>query len=185
MFRFLPIALGLIAIVAGYPYASVLIYRMVGTHTVVMTEFDGMQRTLISGPSAPQPDWIPRFPRSSLVQASHWLPSPDRAVAGGQDILTNANPGDIKQFYIERLKGQGFDIRDVGFGELAPQTAAFLGIDGQLLGYRAVDDVTISIGIGTPSGLLLRPRIVKLHWQQWGAKGVEYRAKVFGPQVKP
>lgn len=173
------IALVVLALLAGYPYASLLILRLVGTNTVVFTEHDGTRRTLISGPSAPRPAWIPELPGAIVLQAAHWLPTPDRTVAGGVDLITHGNVADIRQFYLDTLAAAGFDIRDVGTGAADARTAAFFGIDKQLLGYRADTDVTISISIDAPSGLVLRPRIVKLHWQQWGAQGTAYREKLF------
>lgn len=172
-------AITLLAAIAGYPYAALVLYRVVGTNTVVFTAHDGRQRTLISGPSAPRPDWVPILPGAYTVGAAHWMPTPDRPIAGGVELLTHKSLDEIKRFYIDALAAAGFDARDVGFGLLDAPTAAFFGVDNELLGYRRDTDLTFSVSTSTPSGLLLRPRLVKLHWQRWGAQGVELREKLF------
>ena len=172
-----------IALAAGYPYAALILYRVIGTNTVVFTEHDGIQRTLVSGPSAPRPDWVPRLPGALTVQAAHWLPSPGREIAGSVDLLTHKSVDDIKRFYLDGLEAAGFDARDIGYGYLNAGAAAFLGIDNQLLGYRGASDVTISVTTNAPSGLLLRPRIVHIHWQRWANEAGRERLRQFGFNV--
>ena len=169
----------LISALAGYPYASLVLYRVIGTSAVVFTERNGTQRSLISGPAAPLPDWVPILPGSLTIGATYWPPTPDRPIAGGVELLTHKGVDDIKQFYLDALRGAKFDARDIGFGLLNAQNSAFFGVENELLAYRADTDVTLSVSTSTPSGLLLRPRLVKLHWQQWGARGVELREKLF------
>src|SRR5207245_5415508 len=78
-----------VTIVGGYPYASLIVSRIIGTSTVVFTEHDGIQRTLVMGPDAPRPAWLPTLPRSFIVQAGHWVPSPGREIAGDVELLTH------------------------------------------------------------------------------------------------
>ncbi len=180
MHRRLYIALVVLAVVAGYPYVSLVLMRVLGTNTVVMTEHDGTARTLVSGPAAPRPTWVPDLPRALTITRSHWLPAPDRAIAGGADLLSHKAPIEISQFYLDKLKALGFDARDIGTGLISPAIAAWLGIEKQILAYREDDDMTVTVDINSPSGLLLRPRLVKVHWQTWGPKGAETREKLFG-----
>ncbi len=39
-----------VTVVAGYPYAGLVLGRMLGTSTVVFSEHDGTQRTMVMGP---------------------------------------------------------------------------------------------------------------------------------------
>lgn len=71
--RILVIGLVMFAAIAGYPYAPVIIYWLTGTNTIVMAEHDGSQRTLISGPAAPVPMWVPKLPGSVMITAAHWI----------------------------------------------------------------------------------------------------------------
>src|SRR5918911_5645202 len=104
---FLALVLGL-AVAAGYPYAALILNRMIGTSTVVFAERDGLDRRLILGPDAPRPDWLPLFPGSLVVQAGHWLPSPGREIAGDLELVSHADLEDIKQFYLDALSAAGF-----------------------------------------------------------------------------
>jgi hypothetical protein len=155
-----------VALVAGYPYAGLILSRVIGTNTVVFTEADGIQRTLVMGPDAPRPDWLPMLPRSIVVQAGHWLPSPGREVAGDVELLTHKDTDEIKSFYVPRLRAAGFDTRDIGYGgTLNAATAAYLGIANTLMGYSRDRALTITVTTRSRDGFILPSRIVQIHWQ--------------------
>jgi hypothetical protein len=156
-----------VALVAGYPYASLILNSIIGTYTVVFTERDGLQRSLIIGPNAPRLDWLPLLPRSIVVQAGHWLPSPGREVAGDLVMLTHTGVDEIKRFYIDRLGASGFDLRDIGFGSLDAPTANYLGIANMLEGYRSDDGVSIKVTTLEANGVILPSRSVQIHWHKW------------------
>jgi hypothetical protein len=156
-----------VAVVAGYPYAAFIVNRVIGTNTVVFTERDGLKRTLIMGPDAPRPDWLPMLPQSLIVQAGNWLPSPGREVAGDLELLTHKDVEEIKRFYLDGLNAVGFEIRDIGYGTLNAPAAAYLGIANMLEGRRSDTDLTITVTTRTPDGLILPSRTVQIHWQKW------------------
>jgi hypothetical protein len=156
-----------VALLAGYPYAALLINRVIGTSTVVLNEQDGTQRTLIMGPDAPRPQWLPMLPRSAVVQVSHWVPSPGREVAGDVALLTHKGVDETKRFYLDALQAAGFDMQDIGYGPLNPPTAAYLGIANILQGHRNRDDLTITVTTRTADGLILPSRSIEVHWQRW------------------
>jgi hypothetical protein len=156
-----------VALVAGYPYAALIINRVIGTNTVVFTEQDGLQRTLVMGPDAPRPDWLPILPESLVVQASHWLPSPGREVAGDLELLTHKGAEEVKRFYLGALNAARFDTRDIGYGTLNAPAAAYLGIANMLESYRSDEDLTITVTTRTPDGLVFPSRTVQIHWQKW------------------
>jgi hypothetical protein len=155
----------LIALTAGYPYAALLLHRVIGTSTVAFMEADGTQRTLIMGPDAPRPDWLPILPRSMVVSAGHWLPSADRLVAGDIALLTHKGVDDIKRFYLDGLRAAGFDVRDAGIAPLNAPTAEYLGIANSLLGWHGEKRLWISVRTRTPGGLVAPSRTVEIHWQ--------------------
>lgn len=167
-----------VSLVAGYPYAALILNRVIGTSTGVFTEHDGVQRTLILGPDAPRPDWLPMLPRAIIVQAGHWLPSPGREIAGDVELLTHKGTDEIKSFYLPALRAVGFDMRDIGYGgSLNAATAAYLGIANTLMGYRSGTDVTITVTTRSADGLILSSRVVQIHWQKWdGSKHPEWAA---------
>jgi hypothetical protein len=165
-----------VALVAGYPYAALIVNRVIGTNTVVFTERDGLQRTLIMGPDAPRPDWLPTLPQALVVQAGHWLPSPGREIAGDLELLTHKGVEEIKRFYLDALNTAGFDTRDTGYGTLNAPAAAYLGIANILEGYRSDVDLTITVTTRTPDGLILPSRTVQIHWQKWNKSLLRDRA---------
>jgi hypothetical protein len=165
-----------VALVAGYPYAALIINRVIGTNTVAFTEQDGVQRTLVMGPDAPRPGWLPILPKSLVVQASHWLPSPGREIAGDLALLTHKDTEDIKRFYLDALKAASFDTRDIGYGTLNAPAAAYLGIANMLEGYRSDEDLTITVTTGTLDGLIFPSRTVQIHWQKWDKALLRERA---------
>ena len=156
-----------LALVAGYPYAALVLNRAIGTGTVVFTEGDSVQRTLISGPDAPRPAWLPIPPRSYIMQVGHWVPSPGRQVAGDLEILTHNSVDEIKRFYADALGAAGFDMRDMGYGPMNAPTASYLGIANTLQGHRAEDDLTITVTTRTARGFIWPSRAVQIHWQRW------------------
>jgi hypothetical protein len=155
----------LVSLVAGYPYEALILNRVIGTNTVLFGEQDGLRRTLIMGPDAPRPEWLPNLPRALVVQAGHWLPSPGREVAGDVELLTHMGVDEIKRFYLEALRGAGFEMRDIGHGPLNAATAAYLGIDNTLHGYRGDARLAISVVTRSAGGLVLPSRTVQIHWQ--------------------
>lgn len=163
--RLFLVALLAVALVAGYPYASLILNRIIGTNTVVLTESDGSQRKLIMGPDAPRPDWLPILPQAAIVLASHWMPSPGRDVAGDLELLTHKGVDEIKKFYLEQLRLKGFETRDAGFGTLNAASAAYLGIANILEGYRSDTGMTIGVTTRSASGLIMPSRTVQIHWQ--------------------
>ena len=152
-----------LAVVAGYPYAGLVLYRLLGTTTVAMVEHDGTPRSMIMGPAAPLPEWLPQLPRGWTVTAAHWHPSPGRPIAGGQEVLTHTSVDEVKRFYAAALAEAGFAMRDDGIGTLTPPVAAYLGIDNTLVGTRD-DGLVISVVTRSAGGLILPSRIVQINW---------------------
>jgi hypothetical protein len=152
-----------VTVLAGYPYATLILTRLIGTNTVVFLEQDGTTRSVILGPDAPRPEWLPIPPRAWVVEAGHWLPSPGLEVAGKVELLTHRGVDEIRQFYLTRLGAAGFEMRDLGHGPLDALTAAHLGIDNMLQGYRREAKLAISVTT-RGSGGLIHSRLVQINW---------------------
>ncbi len=101
-----------------------------------------------------------------MVQAAHWLPTPDREVAGSVELLTHKGVDEVKRFYLQELRAIGFDVRDAGFGPINAPTAAYLGIANTLLGWRADTSLWISVTTRSPGGLIVPSRTVQISWQK-------------------
>src|SRR5262249_2028458 len=140
--------------------------RIIGTSTVTFNEHDGIQRTMIMGPDAPRPAWLPILPRATVVQAAHWLPSPDREVAGSVELLTHKGVDEIKRYYLDELRAAGFDVRDAGFGPINAATATYMGIDNTLLGWRADTGLWINVTTRSAGGTILPSRTIQINWQK-------------------
>jgi hypothetical protein len=155
-----------VAVVAGSPYAALAIGSIMGTSTITFTDYDGTQQTLTSGRNAPQPDWLPEMPGSHKLSGARWAPSVRALDGGSGDRLTHADAQEVKAFYIHELTQRGFKVEDIGLGRLNPGSASLLGSSGMLKGEREQTGHEISISIGAPSGLILRPRTIQIQWTQ-------------------
>jgi len=158
--------LAVVALLVGYPYAGWVVMHIMGTQTVVMIEHDGTRRTVVMGPGATHPDWLPVMPGGIVINAGRWLLSPSQLDEGDLEILTRAGLEDVRRFYMDNLRQQGFDMKDLGFGPLNAMTAAYFGIDGTLYGYRAATKDEVTVDIRSPSGLILQPRALEFHWRK-------------------
>ena len=63
--------LALIAVVAGSPYAALVLNRVMGPWSVVAHEADGSDTTTQFGQDLPRLDWTPVPSGASVVQSSH------------------------------------------------------------------------------------------------------------------
>ena len=177
MFRWLLLPLALIAAFAGSPYLAFVLHHALGTTAVVATEADGTQRRSSSGPGVPQPDWLAKPSGALTVQSARWLPDKDALDSGISGILTHADAQDVRDFYTQSLRDQGFEVEDIGIAPLDPRTAAFVGIAGTLLAERASTGHELSVQIRTPEGLILKPRMVTVVWRQLGPGQASGNAK--------
>jgi hypothetical protein len=158
-----------VGVVAGAPYAALLVNRVIGTNTVVFTEADGSQRTLIMGPDAAQPDWLPMMPGARLVNAHRWLPNTLAVDSGGVELAIHADVTAVKAFYTQALEQIGFTVEDDGLGPLNAATAAYLGMAGTLLAERRSTGHELTIQIRTPDGLIVARRLLQIEWRQLGS----------------
>jgi hypothetical protein len=146
-----------IALALAWPYLGLVIFRMVGTETVIAYEADGTARSFVVGPDAPLPDWLPRMPRSLTLSAAHWL---DGSGAGGHDVIAHASPDAIEKFYGDELSAAGFVMTTT---PLRPEYA-MLGIAGGVSGRRERDSLEINIIIRSRESFVSPARAVQINW---------------------
>ncbi|MEX0645734.1 MAG: hypothetical protein WD076_10510 [Parvularculaceae bacterium] len=166
MRRLLYIFLFGLAAVSGAPYAAVLINWITGTSTATKIEADGAPSTVVIGPGAPIPAWLPVERVAVVVSASRWLSQNHFKDCGGVEVLTHSDLARLKEFYSKALLARGFAVEDNGVGDLNPATASYLGLAGSLLAERRDARLEVSITFRTPDGLLLRPRLVQIDWRE-------------------
>ncbi len=169
--RFVFAGLFLISASIGYPYAGLLINRMLGTNTVAFTDYDGTSKSFVMGPDAPRPAWLPLLPGARVVTATKWLSGPGTEATGGVELLTHASPETVRDFYLRELAAAGFTMRDVNMAAMglnAP-TARLLAIDGVLEGEGGPDGVRIRVNTRSAGGLILASRIVQIDWSRRNA----------------
>ncbi len=65
------VALVIVSFLAGYPYAALILNRILGTNTSTLLEHDGRHSVLTMGPNAPRPDWVPMMPRAWVITTAH------------------------------------------------------------------------------------------------------------------
>ncbi len=162
---------------AGSPYLSVAFYHLLGTSTGVAVEADGTSRTSTSGPGALLPDWLTKPSGALTVNSTRWLPHKDALDSGVFSMLSHADARDVREYFTQSLREQGFEVEDVGLGTLDQRTAAFVGIAGTLLAERASTGHELSIQIQTPQSLILKPRLVTIVWRKLGPGQTSGNAK--------
>lgn len=164
--RILIVVLLVVSFGGGLPYAALLLNTVLGTTTAILTEHDGTRRTLITGRYIKHPDWVPMMPSTWVITGSQWISGLPTEPAGSVDLLSHASVEKISTFYTEALQKLGCKVSDRDNGQLAPETAAYLGIAKLMAGYCEKSANSISIRIGTPEGLLLPSRVIAVQWQR-------------------
>ncbi len=146
-----------LAFALAWPYLGLVIFRLMGTDTVIAYEADGTARSFISGPDAPLPAWLPRMQGSLTLSAAKWL---DGSLAGGHDVIVHASPAAIEKFYTEKLEAAGFVVTK---NPRRPEYA-FLGIAGGLTARRESDSIELGLFVRTRESFLSPARAVQVSW---------------------
>jgi len=162
----------------GAPYATAILYRVMGPWSADAIEADGSVTHMEFGTHLARPDWVPVPSDATIVQASRLTSAAAPEGFNGLDLTTREPLDDIKRFYTTQLESAGFAVTDEGIGPLNPATARYLGIDGTLIGIRAATADTITVQIRSPEGILVPSRLLQIHWRKIaGAGSTAARAK--------
>ena len=158
-----------IAVMAGSPYAALMLNRVMGPWSVVAHEADGSNTTMQFSQDLPHPDWVPVPAGASIVQSSHLVSKGHPEGFDSLELAVHTSFEDTRRFYLDRLAAAGFVVDDLGTGNLNTASARYLGVAGQLFGKRDATSDRISVDIRTPDGLVVPSRLIQLHW--WKASG--------------
>src|SRR5690349_7884368 len=135
MRRFL-LALVLLALLFGSPYAAVFLNRAMGPWSATGIEADGSTTAMRFDPNMPPPDFVPVFPGASVVQSSRLVSKAAPSGMGFLELAVHASAEEVRDFYQTRLAAAGFAVSDLGLQGLNAATAAYLGLAGTLVGKR-------------------------------------------------
>jgi hypothetical protein len=79
-------------------------------------------------------------------------------------LASRSSSEELKSFYMDRLTHLDFQVRDLGTGTLNAAAANYLGVANMLEAERPASGDHLNVEIGTPEGMLVASRLVKLHW---------------------
>ena len=154
-----------VTLMFGASYASVLLNGLMGPWSAIGIEQDGSQTHMQFGQNLPRPAWVPVYPGASVVQGSRLVSAQAPSGFHSLELATRASLDEVKSFYTTELAAAGFAVEDHGIAPLNPMTAAYLGVDGTLIGKRASTDDIITVQIRTPDGLI-PSRLLQIHWRK-------------------
>src|SRR5438067_100813 len=165
MRRFL-LGLVLLAVLFGSPYAALVLNQVMGSWSATAIEQDGSVTQMTFDPNLPRPDFVPVFPSASIVQSSRVVSKAAPSGVGFLELAVHGSAEEVRDFYQARLVAAGFTVDDLGLQGLNPATAAYLGMDGTLVGKRPATDDVLTIQIRDEEGILLRSRLLQLSWRK-------------------
>ena len=165
MRRFL-LALVLLALLFGSPYAAVFLNRAMGPWSATGIEQDGSVTQFTFDPNMPPPDFVPMFPGASIVQSSRVVSKAAPSGVGFLELAVHGSAEEVRDFYQAHLLAAGFAVDDLGLQGLNPATAAYLGMEGTLVGKRLATDDVLTIQIRDEEGILFRSRLLQLNWRK-------------------
>src|SRR5947207_4360027 len=165
MRRFL-LGLVLLAVLFGSPYAALVLNQVMGSWSATAIEQDGSVTQMTFDPNMPPPDFVPVFPSASIVQSSRVVSKMAPSGVGFLELAVHGSAEEVRNFYQARLAAVGSTVDDLGLQGLNPATAAYLGMDGTLVGKRPATDDVLTIQIRDEEGILFRSRLLQLNWRK-------------------
>ena len=165
MRRFL-LSLIVIAVLFGSPYAAWLLNRVMGPWNAGLGERDGSVSQLYFDPSMPPADFVPVFPGALVVQSSRLVSQDAPSGVGFLELAVHGSAEAVRDFYQSRLAAAGFTVSDLGTQGLNAAAAAYLGVDGTLVGKRPATDDVLVVQIRGEEGILVRSRLLQLNWRK-------------------
>ena len=165
MRRFL-FSLILIAVLFCSPYAAWLLNRVMGPWSAGLGERDGIVSQVSFDPSMPPADFVPVFPGALVVQSSRLVSQDAPSGVGFLELTVHGSAEAVRDFYQARLAAAGFTVSDLGTQGLNAAAAAYLGVDGTLVGKRPATDDVLVVQIRGEEGILIRSRLLQLNWRK-------------------
>ncbi len=165
MRRFL-LALVLLAVLFGSPYAAMILNHAMGPWSAIGIEQDGSTTAMQFDPNMPPADFVPVFPGASVVQSSRLVSKEAPSGVGFLELAVHGSAEEVRDFYKARLADGGFTVDDLGTQGLNAAAAAYLGVAGTLVRKRPSTDDVLTIQIRDEEGVLLRSRLLQLSWRK-------------------
>lgn len=156
----------LVALLFGSPYAAWIMNRAMGPWSATGIERDGSTTAMQFDPAMAPADFVPIFPGASVVQSSRLVSRDAPSGVGFLELAVHASAAEVRDFYRSRLEGTGFTVDDLGTMGLNAAAAAYLSVDGTLVGNRPATDDVVVIQIRGEEGILLRTRLLQLQWRK-------------------
>ena len=85
---------------------------------------------------------------------------------GFLELAVHGSAEAVRDFYQSRLAAAGFTVSDLGTQGLNAAAAAYLGVDGTLVGKRPATDDVLVVQIRGEEGILVRSRLLQLNWRK-------------------
>jgi hypothetical protein len=164
--RRLLLGLVLIAVLFGSPYAALILNRFMGPWSAGLGERDGSVSSLRFDPDMPPPDFVPVFPGARVVQSSRLVSKDAPSGVGFLELAVHGSAAEVRDFYQTHLMAGGFTVDDLGTQGLNDAAAAYLGLDGTIVGKRSATDDVVTVQIRSEEGILLRSRLLQLNWRK-------------------
>lgn len=164
--RRLLLGLVLIAVLFGSPYAALILNRFMGPWSAGLGERDGSVSSLRFDPDMPPPDFVPVFPGARVVQSSRLVSKDAPSGVGFLELAVHGSAAEVRDFYQTHLMAGGFTVDDLGTQGLNAAAAAYLGLDGTIVGKRSATDDVVTVQIRSEEGILLRSRLLQLNWRK-------------------
>lgn len=161
-----------LSLLGGYPYAALVLNRIIGTSTATLIELDGRQSVMI-GPNAPRPDWVPIMPQAWVITGANWVAGVPHLPQGSTELLSHASLDGIAAFYGAALHKAGCEIDDDRLGGIDPALAAWFEISMVISAWCPKKKSMFSVQIRAPSGIVLPTRLIELSWRRTGVRPVK------------
>ncbi len=165
---FITILIVLMILAVGAQFLYYGFTHIMGTRTVVMVMHNGTQKTLISGPNAPRPDWVPIMPKALLANAGYWVPNPIERQSGQKsgtiDLMSFAPLEDIQYYYLSELKKLNFTTQGSPTGKFDQAFTDVLGVESTVYGYHEATKREFLATIFAPWGWPIASRSVQIKW---------------------
>lgn len=165
LFGLVVVAIGiLIAFLVGNPYFGWVIARVMGEQTVWFQNADGSRTTQVSGPDVAVPEWVPVMPDTLRIKAGRTVEDQGRpSKSGDLELLSHDEAPAIVAWYAKELAARGFTVAPP-----RPDAADLLrftsAVEGEVMAANPALGVDVRVLVRSRQGLLLRPRLVELHW---------------------
>ena len=151
-----------IGFLIGSPYFSWVLFRVMGEQTAWSINRDNTRSTLVWGPDIVPPDWVPVMPGTLLIKSGRWIEYEGRpSKSGNLELLSHDDAAAIVAWYAQQLAERGFVVAPT---PEASDIQRLMAVEGEVRAANPSLGVDVRVVVRSRQGLLLRPRLVEVHW---------------------